>query len=336
MTNSVVLASGENTPNETAVKAFDGDIYTKWLTFTNTGWIAYDYTSTNAYAVTQYSITSANDGDARDPKNWEFQGSNDGGMSWDTLDTQVNQDFTARYQTKSYTTANSSAYKVYRLNITANNGDSKTQLAELELSYDAPDPNNAPAFAVDPFSEVNALENAPYSGTIADDASDPESDPMTFSRVSGPSWLSVAADGTLSGTPTAGDVGLNSFTVQVNATGGSDMATLNITVDPEPEAYISDIAMSSTSSKGRKTGIATITVLDDLGNPVSGATVDVTWTGTYAAVDSGSTDTAGTIVFQTSANKGGVTYTITVDNVTADGLAYNSSLNLETTDTISP
>ncbi|VGO18383.1 discoidin domain-containing protein [Pontiella sulfatireligans] len=133
MTQAVVVASGENTPNETAVKAFDGDVNTKWLTFTNTAWIAYDYTSTNAAAMTQYSITSANDGDARDPKDWEFQGSNDGGMSWDTLDVRTNQDFTARFQTKTYPFSNSTAYKVYRLNITANNGNAYTQLAELEL-----------------------------------------------------------------------------------------------------------------------------------------------------------------------------------------------------------
>jgi hypothetical protein len=54
MTGSTVVASGENTPNETAVRAFDGDINTKWLTFTNAGWIAYDYTSTEAYAIQHY------------------------------------------------------------------------------------------------------------------------------------------------------------------------------------------------------------------------------------------------------------------------------------------
>ncbi len=69
--------------------------------------------------------------------------------------------------------------------------------------------------------------------TLADDASDPESDPMTFSA-SGPSWLTVNPDGSLTGTPGAGDVGLNSWTVQVDATGGSDQATLEITVDPAP------------------------------------------------------------------------------------------------------
>ncbi|NIU54973.1 MAG: hypothetical protein GWN67_00790 [Phycisphaerae bacterium] len=93
-----------------------------------------------------------------------------------------------------------------------------------------PAPNYPPTFSSDPINEINATEDAAYSSTIADDANDPEGDPMTFSKVSGPAWLSVAANGALSGTPTNSDVGLNVFTVQVNATGGSDTATLNITV----------------------------------------------------------------------------------------------------------
>ncbi|MEN8126944.1 MAG: putative Ig domain-containing protein, partial [Planctomycetota bacterium] len=91
-------------------------------------------------------------------------------------------------------------------------------------------PNGAPTFTVDPINEVDATEDAAYSSTLADDASDPESDPMTFSKVSGPAWLTVAAGGALSGTPANSDVGVNVFTVQVTATGGSDTATLNITV----------------------------------------------------------------------------------------------------------
>ncbi|MDH4203359.1 MAG: discoidin domain-containing protein [Phycisphaerae bacterium] len=133
MSLPVSVASGENAPNETVEKAFDGDIYTTWLTLENTGWIAYDYTSTDVKVVTEYRITSGDDGDNRDPKDWQLQGSNDGGLTWDTLDTQANQDFTARHQTKAYPINNNAAYKVYRLNITANNGSVFTELAELEL-----------------------------------------------------------------------------------------------------------------------------------------------------------------------------------------------------------
>ncbi|MDP4644409.1 MAG: polysaccharide lyase family 7 protein [Opitutales bacterium] len=92
--------------------------------------------------------------------------------------------------------------------------------------------NQAPAFSSNPITELNATYGVAYSGnTLADDASDLEGDTMTFTKTGGPAWLSVATDGTLSGTPLVGNLGLNVFTVQVDATGGSDTATLNITVD---------------------------------------------------------------------------------------------------------
>jgi N-sulfoglucosamine sulfohydrolase len=118
--------------------------------------------------------------------------------------------------------------------VQVDDGNGGTDNATLNITVDAAPVNQPPAFTVDPFSKANATENAAYSGSIAGDASDPESDPMTFSKVTGPAWLSVAANGSLSGTPGAGDVGLNVFTVQVSATGGSDTATLNITVDAAP------------------------------------------------------------------------------------------------------
>jgi hypothetical protein len=50
--------------------------------------------------------------------------------------------------------------------------------------------------------------------------------------VDGPGWLTVAADGTLSGTPSASDIGLNSFTVRAeNLDGQSDQAALWINVN---------------------------------------------------------------------------------------------------------
>jgi hypothetical protein len=98
--------------------------------------------------------------------------------------------------------------------------------------------NDAPSFTADPFSKANATENSAYSGSILGDASDPESDPMSFSKVSGPAWLNIATNGALSGTPGAGDTGTNTFSVKVEAIGGSDTATLNIVVDAAPPSWI--------------------------------------------------------------------------------------------------
>ncbi|WP_158279897.1 Ig-like domain-containing protein [Coraliomargarita sinensis] len=92
--------------------------------------------------------------------------------------------------------------------------------------------NQPPAFSNDTIERFDASEAVAYTGSIAGDASDPESDPMTFSRLSGPAWLSVAANGDLSGTPSSSDTGLNSFLVQLSdGNGGSDTATLEITVE---------------------------------------------------------------------------------------------------------
>lgn len=134
--------------------------------------------------------------------------------------------------------------------------------ASLEITVDAA-PNLPPSFASDPVVEANGEEEMAYSSTIADNASDPESDPMNFSKLSGPSWLAVAADGSLSGTPTTADVGLNSFSVQVDATGGSDVATLEITVDAS--SYLGDFALSEVMTLGAVTGgsIQETYVVDD-------------------------------------------------------------------------
>jgi hypothetical protein len=108
-----------------------------------------------------------------------------------------------------------------------------TGLATLEIMVD---PNQPPVFNSDPFSKPNATVNLAFNQSIALDATDPEGDPMTFSKIGGPAWLNVASDGSLTGMPGGGDAGLNSFTVQVNAGSGMGQATLNITVDPGGQA----------------------------------------------------------------------------------------------------
>lgn len=94
-------------------------------------------------------------------------------------------------------------------------------------------PPGAPVFNTDPINGADADVDAAYIATLAGSASDLEGDPLTFSKISGPSWMGVADNGSLYGTPSAGDLGANVFTVQVSDdNGGSDTATLNVTVVP--------------------------------------------------------------------------------------------------------
>ena len=128
-TASTVMFSAED-----GSKAFDLDITTKWYAGDGnaTGWLAYQFPGTDAHVVTSYSITSGNDVPERDPTAWELQGSNDG-SSWVMVDQRSAQVFAQRRLTSPYTCANTTAYRWYRLLITANDGGTSLQLSELAL-----------------------------------------------------------------------------------------------------------------------------------------------------------------------------------------------------------
>ncbi|RFS21855.1 hypothetical protein DVR12_14465 [Chitinophaga silvatica] len=85
-----------------------------------------------AQTVKSYTLTSGNDAIDRDPKNWELRGSNDGN-TWTTLNTQTNQTFSARNQTRQFTISNSTAYKYYGIFVSATNGSPDFQLSEWRL-----------------------------------------------------------------------------------------------------------------------------------------------------------------------------------------------------------
>ena len=83
-TGGIIMARGENLPSEGRANAFDNNINTKWLDFSGTSWIQYQFANNAACVITQYTITSANDTatyPGRAPKSWVLEGSNDG-SSW--------------------------------------------------------------------------------------------------------------------------------------------------------------------------------------------------------------------------------------------------------------
>ncbi|MEU3986720.1 GH92 family glycosyl hydrolase [Streptomyces sp. NPDC026672] len=126
-----VTASAENAPGEIAANLKDGNPSTKWLTFDKTGWVAYQLTK--PAAVVKYSLTSANDAPGRDPKDFTVQGSDDG-SAWTDLDRRTGVTFSGRFATNTYSFTNTTAYSYYRLNVTANSGDSIVQLADWNIS----------------------------------------------------------------------------------------------------------------------------------------------------------------------------------------------------------
>ena len=130
-------ASSVGSIGENGSKAFDLNVNSKWFAGDNaaTGWLAYQFSGTTSHVVHAYSVTSANDVPQRDPSAWQLQGSSNG-ASWVIVDQRSAQVFASRHQTNSYTCSNQTAYRWYRLLITANGGATSLQLAELVLYGD--------------------------------------------------------------------------------------------------------------------------------------------------------------------------------------------------------
>jgi hypothetical protein len=133
-TTASINAGSANGQSDTA---FDGNPGTKWHCWNSpTGWIQYDFGSSNAQVIKRYTINSADVVD-RNPTSWQFQGSQDG-SSWTTLDTQSGQSFSVVMAQNTYNIGNTTAYRYYRLNVTANNGGtSGMAISELGLWGDS-------------------------------------------------------------------------------------------------------------------------------------------------------------------------------------------------------
>jgi predicted alpha-1,2-mannosidase len=164
-----VIANGENTgAGEVKENLTDGDIFSKWLVFEPTGWVVYKLSE--PVKVVLYAMGSANDAPGRDPQDWTLQGSNDG-QAWTTLDTQVDQSFSERFQMKQYPIVNDQAYLYYKLDITRNHGDDIVQLAEWQISNGevVPPQESVMRSAVGkgPHSAYNAKTNVGFTGVRA-------------------------------------------------------------------------------------------------------------------------------------------------------------------------
>ena len=124
--------------------------------------------------------------------------------------------------------------------------------------------NTPPRWHADPLVKANATKDAAYSGSLASDVSDPDAgSTLTFSKISGPAWLSIAANGTLTGTPTTSNA--DYFRVQVtDDQGASILATLQITVEdassaPMPTVYVE----SDFANEAANTGLTSLDVGTD-------------------------------------------------------------------------
>lgn len=119
-------------------------------------WIKFDFGAGNSYTVTKYTIWCS-PATASAPKDWTFQGSNND-SDWDTLDTVIGETGWSSYEDRSFTFSNSTAYRYYRLNVSANNGGTGFVLyiTEIEM-YESITP------ALQCYSESTIKQQGSYS-----------------------------------------------------------------------------------------------------------------------------------------------------------------------------
>jgi autotransporter-associated beta strand protein len=117
--------------------------------------------------------------------------------------------------------------------------------------------NTPPQFTTNFLARGAAFSGQAYSNSIAGTATDADAgDVLTYSKATGPAWLNIAANGTLTGSPTSGDGGTNDFTVRVTDAAGANafaIVTISTTVTNANGVWISDTS-STWSDTNRWSG----------------------------------------------------------------------------------
>jgi autotransporter-associated beta strand protein len=117
--------------------------------------------------------------------------------------------------------------------------------------------NTPPQFTNSIIARPGGTEGVAYASSVAGAATDIDpGDTLVYSKTAGPGWLSVAADGTLSGTPTTADGGVNYFTVRATDAAGQNaftLVTIPVTVLSGSGVWIAD-ASANWSETNRWSG----------------------------------------------------------------------------------
>ncbi|MGG1156232.1 discoidin domain-containing protein [Brevibacillus formosus] len=125
--NIIPVMTGDATPSGVASAssgttnhpwyAFNGDTTNYWYstgipTITSPEWIAYEFPEPKI--VKRYDILSYTSGDGGRPRDWTFEGTNDG-VNWDVLDRRSNNTWTDKIE---IIIDNNTPYKKYRVHVT--------------------------------------------------------------------------------------------------------------------------------------------------------------------------------------------------------------------------
>ncbi|WP_316820584.1 basic secretory protein-like protein [Pedobacter gandavensis] len=174
--SGALTVSTENTSGaqakEGSSKLTDNNTSTKFLTYSFDPASFMQISFPKEQVVAAYTLTSGDDAQGRDPRDWKITASNDG-TTWIQLDARQYESFGFRTQTKRFSFKNIKAYKYYRLNVSGIN-DNRVgpnvlfQLAEWRLiEVPEKDQTITPASAT-----VETITQGKYTLTYVDRSTD--------------------------------------------------------------------------------------------------------------------------------------------------------------------
>jgi len=126
-----ITSSGDTDTAATAIKAFDLDDNTAWIDKSASSWLQCQYVDGRKYLVTSYTLVCSDQ--QRVPRGLELSGSNDGGVSWTSLDIQKAPELNEHHHRREFTLAKPAKWNIYRLNVTAARETDGTSISTLEL-----------------------------------------------------------------------------------------------------------------------------------------------------------------------------------------------------------
>jgi hypothetical protein len=112
---------------------------------------------------------------------------------------------------------------------------------------------------------------------------------------------------------------------------------MTITVNPvvvPVDMRVTNIAMSLSANSRTARAVANVSIFDNAGLPVTGATVTGTWSGVVSGTGSAITASTGVASLTSPSTKSRGTFTFTVTGVSLSGYSYQPSSNVETADSI--
>ncbi|WP_163707235.1 RICIN domain-containing protein [Mangrovibacterium lignilyticum] len=174
--------------------------------------------------------------------------------------------------------------------------------------------------------------------TIGTDFTVNAGDVITFGPqpVDGGSWIwnGCGTSGTLREQTVTSTTSCSPTATYTNDCGAESSVTYNVTViaaqDPTTISVESIVTGTATGPKGSNYGTAVVTIVDDQLNPIAGATVSGTFSGSFSESVAGVTGTDGTVYFQTSAYVKKPTVDFCVDDVVYSSLPYDPAQNQTT------